>query len=150
MSGEAVKRQIRGQIDIATFMEDSKVIVQHCGHCICRSCLLWNTGRCPYGTCYDDFRAKENPYDKAHPDKPPRKLWSNWNKPGEQAYWCRGGTFYPVKRCEKFVKYFGCEITECIKAPVAVYQDGYISCSLVDSVGYEACYREFEEKQLEF
>ena len=28
---------------------------------------------------------------------------------------------------------------------VSVFQDGYISCSLVDTLGCEACYREFEE-----
>lgn len=29
---------------------------------------------------------------------------------------------------------------------MAVYQDGYIDCSLVDTLGCEACYREFEER----
>ena len=31
------------------------------------------------------------------------------------------------------------------KRNVAVYQDGYIDCSLVDTLGCTACYQEFEE-----
>ena len=29
---------------------------------------------------------------------------------------------------------------------VSVYQDGYINCSLVDTLGCEACYRQFEDR----
>lgn len=114
--------------------------------CICNNCLYWWSRRCPYGDCYDDHRAKADPYDKAHPGEPPRKQWSDWNKPGEQAHWCRGGIFYPAYYCEHFVKYKGQQVKECIKANVSVFQDGYIHCSMIDSYGCERCYAELEEK----
>ena len=119
-----------------------------CGSCICRSCLLNASERCPYGVCFDEHRAKINPYDKAHPDKPPRTLWSEWNKPGEQAYWCRGGTFYPADACEHYISYLE-EATickSCLEANVVIYQDGYIRCSLIDTLGCEECYRRFEKE----
>ena len=74
-------KQVAGQIDIFAYIKerDTKVI-HHCGQCICENCLYWWSGRCSYGRCFDDYRAKENPYDKAHPDKPPRKAW-NTRKP---------------------------------------------------------------------
>ena len=65
----------------------------YCRDCYCKTCLRWWSDRCVYGKCWDDFRAKENPYNKIFPDKPPRTGWSNWNKPGEQEHWCRGGAF---------------------------------------------------------
>ncbi len=142
------REQVKGQIDMNTYLKENRTIFPACDNCVCSKCLLGQSGRCPYGGCYDDLRARVNPYDKAHPGQPPRQLWSNWNKPGEQAHWCRGGAFYPVRHCEKFIKYTGCQVKDCIKAVVAVYQDGYISCSLVDSIGCEVCYKEFEEKQL--
>lgn len=76
-----------------------------CEDCLCRSCMFWWSSRCPHGECYDEYRAKVNPYDKAHPNDPPRTLWSNWKS--EQAYWCRGGTHYPQQVCEHFVCYEG-------------------------------------------
>jgi len=105
--------------------------------------MLWWSNRCPHGECYDDMRAKKNPYDAAHPNKPPRTGWTNWRT--DQAYWCRGGVFHPEKYCENFIKYKGCRVEECIKANVAIFQDGYISCSLVENMGCEACYKEFEQ-----
>ena len=140
---------MQGQIDFDTYIASYKKNYPSCSNCVCRNCLLWNSGRCPHGECHDDLRASQNPYDKAHPNKQPRKLWSNWNKPGEQAHWCRGGTFYPIKYCDSFIKYTGCRIEECIKANVAVYQDGYISCSLVESIGCESCYKDFVNIQEE-
>lgn len=115
-----------------------------CSSCICQSCLFFKSGRCPYGSCYDDKRATEDPFDKAHPDRPPRTLWSNWKT--EQMYWCRGGSFYPVNQCESYKKYTGAEVKECLKAPVVIYQDGYINCSLVETLGCEACYNEHCER----
>ena len=94
----------------------------------------------------DDHRANTDPYNKAHPGKPPRTYWSNWNKPGEQEHWCRGGENYPVTYCPHFVKYKGQQVKTCLKANVSVFQDGYIDCNLVESFGCEACYREFEER----
>ena len=117
-----------------------------CSKCVCKSCLYWWSGRCPYGGCYDDLRARENPYDKAHPDKPPRKLWSDWNKPGEQAHWCRGGSFYPSHWCWHYVRYEGQQVKGCLESAVNVYQDGYIYCPLVECFGCEECYRRFKEK----
>lgn len=115
-----------------------------CGSCICRHCLYWWSSRCRYGECWDDRRAIFNPYDKAHPDQAPRTHWSNWDKSGEQAHWCRGGTTYPIRYCESFVKYKGQQVKTCLKANVSVFQDGYILCGIIASVGCEKCYEEFE------
>lgn len=137
-----------GQISITEYIHDRdniNIMVGHCGNCVCRSCLFWWSGRCPHGGCYDDLRAQTDPYDAAHPDKPPRDLWSTWDQPGEQAHWCRGGVFYPTHYCREFVKYQGQQVKDCLEAVVSVFQDGYISCSLVDSVGCQECYRRFEE-----
>ena len=141
-----------GQITLDDYLETRKKIEYGgCGNCVCRSCLYWWSERCPHGDCYDDLRALENPYDKAHPDKPPRTWWSDWNKPGEQAYWCRGGNNYPVYYCPNFVKYKGQQVKHCLYAAVGIFQDGYISCSLVDTVGCEQCYErwlaEMEKKE---
>ncbi len=135
-----------GQISISEYLQDrDNITFGGCGQCVCRSCLYWWSGRCPYGGCWDNHRAEIDPYDKAHPDKPPRTVWSHWDKPGEQAHWCRGGTFYPVHYCPEFVKYQGQKVQECLKAMVSVFQDGYIVCSLVDTLGCTACYQEFCE-----
>lgn len=136
-------KQIEGQMEISGYISDIKISSLGCMECICKKCLYWWSGRCPYGGCHDDRRARENPYDKDHPDRPPRTAWSDWNKPGEQAHWCRGGTFYPIQYCEKFVKYKGCEVKWCLESNVRVYQDGYIVCSLVDGVGCKKCYGRF-------
>lgn len=115
-----------------------------CHECICRSCLLWWSSRCPYGSCYDDHMAEVNPYDKVHPGKV-RKGWTNWNNPGEQAHWCRGGTVYAHTACEHYVEYEDakCKCQSCLKAVVEVFQDGYIKCSLIDIIGCEQCYKEY-------
>ncbi len=142
-----MNKQILGQLSFED-LENIKKGAPHCGDCVCRKCLYWCSDRCPYGKCYDDHRAKEEPYDKIHPEKSPRTSWSNWNKPGEQAHWCRGGALYPVSYCEHFEKYMGCQVMECLKAVVAVFQDGYIDCSLVDTLGCEACYKEWNKLDL--
>ena len=139
-------KQIDGQISMEDYLSTRDGIFPSCSSCICRSCLYWWSARCPYGGCYDDFRAKDNPYDKAHPGEPPRTLWSNWNKPGEQAHWCRGGVFYPEHYCERFVKYKGSVIEECVDCNIQVFQDGFISCSTKDAMGCEAC---IDRKQME-
>ena len=141
---------MNGQLTISDYLHArDNVRFKHCGQCVCRNCLYWWSGRCPYGGCWDTHRAEIDPYDKAHPGRPLRKWWSDWNKPGEQAHWCRGGTFYPVTYCPKFVKYKGCQVKECLKCNVAVYQDGYIACSLVDTLGCTECYKEFMESMEE-
>lgn len=133
-------KQVAGQIDLFAYVKErDRRVIHHCGQCVCDSCLYKQSGRCPYGRCYDDRRAKENPYDKAHPDKPPRKAWSNWNKPGEQAHWCRGGMFYPEYYCEHFVKFEGVAVEECVDCNIAIYQDGYVSCGLKDNIGCDEC-----------
>lgn len=116
-----------------------------CSECVCNDCLNWQKGTCPYGGCYDDLRAKERPYTEEYPGEV-RKAWSDWNKKGEQEHWCRGGVFYPQLVCEHYVFFKGLEIKECLYAPVAVFQDGSISCSLVDTVGCEECYKRFEKE----
>lgn len=135
---------MKGQITLQEWMKPDAI--QHCGKCVCGSCMLWESGRCPYGDCYDGHRAAVEPYDKAHPNQPPRTQWSNWNKTGEQAHWCWGGMFYPVRYCEHFVKYKGQQVKECLKANIAVFQNGYIDCSLIEGIGCEQCYKELEEK----
>lgn len=114
--------------------------------CICEKCLYYWSSRCPHGSCYDDLRAKINPYDKAHPGEPPRTYWSDWKE--DQAAWCRGGIFYQTHECDSFVEYKDSTAKECLDAMVQVYQDGYVKCSLVESVGCEECMRRFEEKQV--
>ena len=110
-----------------------------CSQCVCRKCLFWWSGRCQYGECYDDKRAAKEPYDKAHPSEPLRTGWSNWNHPGEQAHWCRGGILYPISYCEKFIKYIGSTVEDCVSAPVQIFQDGYTFCTLKESIGCDAC-----------
>lgn len=136
-----------------------------CEGCDCNKCLYRWSGRCPYGTCYDDHAARVNPFDKwsmehdaryAHwasqsSDGVPwwRKGWSDWNKPGEQGHWCRGGTFWAqTGECEHFVEYDRAktEIVYCLEAVTSEYQDGYIQCSLIDLQGCEECYKRFNEK----
>lgn len=104
-----------------------------CSDCICRDCLYWWSGRCPYGGCYDDYRAQADPYDKAHPGEPPRTGWSHWET--DQAHWCRGGSYYHVRECGHFVKYEGQQVRECLKAQVSVFQDGFIRCGIIDCMG---------------
>ena len=115
-----------------------------CGDCWCRECLFWWSGRCPHGGCYDDLRAKYNPYNTAHPNEPPRTGWTDWR--AEQAHWCRGGIFYPQRMCPNYEHYEGSKVKECLQANVQVFQDGYISCSLVDHIGCAECLKRFEEK----
>ena len=137
---------MEGQINFTDYIKSQRKTFPSCEDCVCNNCLFYCSGRCPYGGCFDDKRALDYPYDAAHPDEPPRKLWSQWAEPGEQAHWCRGGIFYPVSCCKDFVKYKGCKVKECLKANVAVYQDGYVQCSLLDNFGCERCYKEFEQK----
>lgn len=112
--------------------------------CVCRSCLMWWSSRCPYGGCYDDHRAEVNPYDKAHPNKPPRTGWSDWKD--DQAHWCRGGTVYPTIYCEHYVKYNGSVIKHCLRANVQIFQDGFMRCGIGEHVDCETCYKQFEEE----
>lgn len=141
-------QQIDGQITMTEYLKSQMqmICLAGCSHCVCRSCLYWWSGRCPYGKCYDDHRADADPYDKAHPDKPPRTGWSNWTKPGEQAHWCRGGTAYPTRWCDHFIKYTGQRVETCIKSNVSIFQDGYINCGIMDAIGCEACYQEMKER----
>lgn len=140
-------KQLPGQLNLFDYTKELNMQQYGCGTCLCWHCLYWQSMRCPYGSCWDDYRAKTNPYDKAHPDKSPRTQWSNWKT--EQAYWCRGGVTFPVHYCEKFVRYQGQKVQDCLEAVVCVFQDGYIRCSLVDSTGCEECYRLFLERENE-
>ncbi len=114
---------IKGRITFDEYLKSKRKMFITCDDCICEACLYWWSRRCPYGKCYDDHRAQVNPYDKAHPDEPPRTYWSDWEE--EQAYWCRGGDVHPVSYCEHFVKYKGEQVHSCLQALVSVYQDGY-------------------------
>lgn len=123
-----------------------KVRFGGCNGCICDTCMRWWQGRCPYGGCWDDRRAEIMPYNGEHPGVV-RTAWTDWNKPGEQAHWCRGGSFYPTKMCEHYVEYQRPMVRECLCAVVQVWPDGYVDCSMVEAIGCEACMRSWEEKQ---
>lgn len=143
-------KEVKGQITISEYIQNRlQTLWGGCTGCVCRNCLYWQSQRCPYGECWDDHRAVTDPYDKAHPEKPLRKGWSNWDRQGEQAHWCRGGQNYPVYYCPNFVKYRGQQVKTCLKANVVIFQDGYVDCCLIDSFGCERCYKEFLEKREE-
>lgn len=84
---------------------------------------------------------------------PPRDAWSDWDKPGEQAHWCRGGICYPTYRCDHFKKFMGKRFEPCIRCDTVVYQDGHRYCPLVEVIGCEACYESMmeglEDKEIE-
>lgn len=131
--------RMKGQITLNDYLNTRNRMFPSCSQCICKKCLFWWSSRCQYGECYDDKRTVEEPYDKAHPNEPPRTGWSNWKHQGEQAHWCRGGIFYPVSYCERFIKYAGSVVEDCVTAPVQIFQDGYTSCTLKESIGCDAC-----------
>lgn len=134
-----------GQIKVVEYLNRiPDVTYAGCGMCLCRNCLYYHSGRCPYGKCFDDKRAIESPYDKAHPGEPARTAWSNWEK--DQAYWCRGGKHYPAYNCKQFVKYKGVKLEPCIRCNIMVYQDGYQDCPLAENPGCETCYQYLMEK----
>ena len=119
-----------------------------CSECLCRTCLYYWSSRCPHGGCYDDYRARCNPYTVHHMTDPPRKFWSQWDEPEEQRHWCRGGMFFPADpgECDQYVEYTGQRVEECLKANVSVFQDGYIDCSLIRNFGCESCYKEWSQQ----
>ena len=139
---------MEGQINFEDYLKSKNEISRSRSQCICRKCMLWWSSRCPYGECYDDKRAVEEPYDEGHPNESPRTGWSNWNHPGEQAHWCRGGSLYPASYCEKFIKYAGSVVEDCVRSSVQIFQDGFVSCSLKDSIGCDACIAENEGKKV--
>lgn len=135
-----MKKCIKGQLS----MFDTPQPVLHCDKgCVCKSCLMWWSGRCPYGGCYDHHRADVLPYDKEHPNDPPRTGWSNWRE--DQAYWCRGGAFYAAFYCEHYVKYQGSNVSDCLGAVVQRFQDGFMRCGLGEVIDCESCYKRFLE-----
>ena len=119
------------------------MILAGCGHCVCRTCLMWWSRRCPRGGCWDEYRAKADPWPGEV-----RTSWTNWNLPGEQAHWCRGGAFYPVDTCPDYVRYESDRtlVRACLLENVTIFQDGYILCGLVNVLGCQECYRQFEER----
>lgn len=141
---------MKGQIELLDYLKsiEQPKAEMTCKNCYCKSCLYWWSSRCPYGMCWDDRRAEVNPYTKAFPDNPPRTGWSNWNKRGEQEHWYRGGIFYPERKCEHYVKYKGQNIEECVDASIAVFQDGYIQCTLKDAMGCDACIARAEGQKI--
>ena len=142
-------KQLEGQITIFDFLSSKIPVLGSCSGCICSHCLYYQSGRCPYGRCYDSKRSVEDPYDQAHPGTPVRKSWSNWNKPNEQKFWCRGRFFYPVIDCPKFVKFLGVEIQECVLCMIEVYQDGHVNCSIKGIMSCDECIAESEGKKRE-
>lgn len=112
-----------------------------CSECLCIYCLYLWSGRCRYGNCYDDYRAKSDPYTKHYPE---RHIWSNSCKPGEQEHWCRGGIFFPTEECESFEQYEGQKIEQCHKASTRVFQDGYRICPMMVDGSCDQCMREMD------
>ena len=114
-----------------------------CGPCVCKKCLLWWSGRCPRGGCWDEWRARYEPWPG-----PVRRQWSDWDKPGEQAHWCRGGACYAALSCPDYIEYATNRtiVQDCLGGAVVKYQDGYIQCSMIEVMGCEECYRRFEER----
>ncbi len=143
-ANKAIKPLASRQISL--FELDAHIEIGGCGNCLCKECLLGRSGRCPYGSCYDNWRNKHKPYDKEYPNNPPRTLWTNWKT--DQGFWCRGGIFYPADMCSEYIRFDKSKtyIKECLEANVKVYQDGYISCSLIECLGCEYCYNRLMEK----
>ena len=125
-------------------MFDPTLSMGGCGECVCKDCLYWWSGRCPYGECYDDYRAKNEPYDKAHPGEPPRTAWTDWEN--DQAHWCRGGVCYTTFYCEHYIQYQDSTVHACLDSNVQVFQDGCIRCSYGANPDCEKCYKKFEER----
>ena len=114
-----------------------------CGPCVCKKCLLWWSGRCPRGGCWDEWRAAHEPWPG-----PVRRQWTDWDRPGEQAHWCRGGACYAARACPDYIEYEADKtiVQDCLEGAVVKYQDGYIQCSMIEVMGCEECYRRFEER----
>ena len=116
----------------------------NCSDCDCYTCLHYRSGRC---ACYDDIRSKIRPREKETGEH-----WTGWSKceePGEQDHWCRGGILTPQHgKCQKYVRVDEEKIIvqDCLKAVIIKYQDGYIRCSLLENLGCEKCYREWEKR----
>lgn len=123
-----------------------KTRIGGCGECICQRCLYYWSQRCPHGGCYDHYRALNEPYYVLHMAEPERTAWSNWNLPGEQNHWCRGGIFYPAESgdCGDYQEYKGATAEQCLFGNVLKFQDGYIICAIVDNIGCEKCMEMFE------
>lgn len=113
-----------------------------CSDCLCYYCLYYWSERCPYGGCYDDYRAQADPYTDHYPE---RHLWSDSHKLGEQAHWCRGGNLYPTEECLYFEQYEGQKIEQCYRAMISTFQDGYRSCPMMVNGTCEKCLRDLNE-----
>jgi len=125
-------------------IEHDRMSLPSCKNC-CRKCLYWWSSRCPHGLCYDDYRAKHDPYEKRTGHH--RTSWSNCEMPGEQDHWCRGGSLFPIDpetACKSFIPYTGQMVRTCLKANISEFQDGYIDCNIINTIGCKACYEEFE------
>ena len=114
---------------------------------MCRTCLMYRSQRCPMGGCWDDERARREPY----PRDDRRAMWTDHDKPGEGAHWCRGGMFYSLtdaRMCPRYVAYDPDRhaVRDCLEGVVETYQDGYVKCSLIDVTGCEECMRRFERR----
>lgn len=115
-----------------------------CSGCVCTYCLHQNKGSgCPYGICYDDYRAAADPYTQHMPE---RHLWSRSHDTGEQEHWCRGGIFYPAEDCQHFIQYDGRTIEQCHKANIEIFQDGTKTCCMMVDGTCERCLKEMDRR----
>ena len=62
-----------------------------------------------------------------------------------ESHRCRGKS-WPMKECteySEYEEYAGSTVRQCLCATVEVFQDGYIHCPILDSVGCEKCTEDF-------
>ena len=115
-----------------------------CGDCSCTTCLLYQSQRCTHGECWDDWRAKNEPWPGRE-----RRAWTNWALPGEQAHWCRGGIFYGQRKCPDWIEYQREKtvVRVCFGECITQFQDGYIMCGLINLQGCEKCMEMYGPKE---
>lgn len=53
---------------------------------------------------------------------------------------------YPSTDCEHFLQYEGQRVSDCYRAVVSEFQDGYIVCSVREAMSCEACMKDMAER----
>ena len=52
-----------------------------------------------------------------------------------------------MKSCKDFVRYEGSVVKSCFMQNIQVFQDGFIRCGLVDTMGCMECMKRWEKVQ---
>lgn len=121
-----------------------EAVIAGCGDCICQKCCRKDSGSCPYGECYDDYRSLMNPRTD--------RLGAAAERHGRPYYdevkhrWCIFGVFFPAEQCAEFIPKDGTYITQCLTTLVTHYPDGVQFCPIVNSVGCQFCYERFDKE----